>query len=190
MCLPQPLILTLCILHSCPHFLILYPLFSPWWSAQISWGYILRRSPHRGFSPPSIMAGGGAALCGVKSLWFLYLVRLLAAVLTITSTISRRILSPYITKEVLMSIKTIEGESSDPSRANYVTDFPRDLFPTYAWANVSGTLTGVEILVSMAIIGKLLNTFFTPCWPDRLYAWYPELNRDYCCKFHSGGGGI
>ena len=151
--------------------------------------YSAEVSPSRIFA--SINNGGrGAALCGVQSLWFLYLVRLLAAVLTITSAISRRILSLYITKEVLMSIKTIEGESSDPSRANYVTDFPRDLFPTYAWANVSGTLTGVEILVSMAIIGKLLNTFFTPCWPDRLYAWYPELNRDYCCKFHSGGGGI
>ena len=60
---------------------------------------------------------------------------------------------------MLMLIKTTEGESSDPSRANFATDYLRDLFPTDACAKVSWTLLVVAILVSMSKLGKSSQFF-------------------------------
>ena len=66
---------------------------------------------------------------------------------------------PSVAKAMVVSIKKTEGESSDPSRVNTATDSPRDLFPTDACMNVSWTFPGVELLVSMARLVKLSQTF-------------------------------
>ena len=71
----------------------------------------------------------------------------------------RRILLPSVAKAIVMLIEITKFDSSGPARANATTDSPRDLFPTDACMNVSWTFPGVELLVSMARLVKLSQTF-------------------------------
>ena len=115
-------------------------------------------------SPSSITAsvknvGRGAALRGVQSRCFFNLARSPAAEQRSTSVIGRRILSLFMAKAMLTSIKTTEGESSDTDRSNSETYSPRDLYPMDAYENFSCTSPGVALLVSMARLGKPSHAF-------------------------------
>ena len=68
-------------------------------------------------------------------------------------------MSLSMVKAMLMLIKMTEVDSSDSARGNPTMDYPSDLFQIDACTNVSCTLPGVVLLVSMVRLGKLLYTF-------------------------------
>ena len=71
----------------------------------------------------------------------------------------RRILSTSVTKEISMLIETTEGESRFSDRANATKYHLRDLLPMVACTNVCWILPGVVLLVSIARLGKSLQTY-------------------------------
>ena len=99
-------------------------------------------------------SGRRTVLRGVQYCCFSDIVMLPVAERRSTSVIRRRIVLPSMAKTMFMSVKTTEGESSDPFRANVETDYPRDLFPRDTCTNVRCSLLGVALLVCMARIGK------------------------------------
>ena len=69
-----------------------------------------------------------------------------------------RMLFLALAKAMLESMGMTVGASSYPTREKSLTDLLLDLLPTYRCANVSWTLLGVALLVSMAIFEKSLQT--------------------------------
>ena len=55
--------------------------------------------------------------------------------------------------------ETTEGELRSSAREKTAMDYPNDLFPTAAWLNVTSTLPGIVLLVSIARLGKSSQTF-------------------------------
>ena len=75
-----------------------------------------------------------------------------------TSAIGRRILSPSASKAMSILREIIEGDLRSPARAKSTSDPPRYFFPMAAWLNVNWTLLGVDISVSITILGKSSRT--------------------------------
>ena len=71
----------------------------------------------------------------------------------------RRVLLPSVVKVIAVLIEKIKGQSTFTARENYTTDSLRDLFPTVTCANISWTSPGVALLVSIARLGKLSQSF-------------------------------
>ena len=95
--------------------------------------------------------GRGTELRSVQYCCFFDLARFPMAAQMIISVIRRRILLPSMGKAMLMSIKTVEIELSDPDKANAAMYSQRYFFPMNTCANVSCNSPGVTLLVIMAI---------------------------------------